>query len=143
MDKRLPYDILDRTPQPLYTDDYVPTMLRRKQELYQAARSHLQAEKLKINEQQHKLSRRKTLEIGILVFKKLLTKVALMPKLTPAFIGPFRVVAIKNNKAFIKSLNDGSESWAHFDVLKLASAEYQARNDTLNEQSLFVSPLPE
>ena len=132
MDKRLPYEVLDRTPDPLYTDDYVPALLRRKQVIYQTARDHLLKEKASMNEQQHKLARRKSIEVGILVFHKLRVKVAPMPKLAPAFTGPFRVLEVKNNKAFLKNLATGHESWSHFDELKLATKEYQDRYHVLS-----------
>ena len=131
-DKRLPYEILDRTPQPLYTDNYVPAMLRRKQEIYQAAKDHLAQDKARMNEQQHKIAKRKVMDIGMLVFKKLRVKVAPMPKLAPAFSGPYRVLQVKNNKAFLKDLNTGTESWSHFDELKLATTEYSSRYNSLS-----------
>ena len=128
-DKRLPYDLLNSTPQPLYTDNYIPTMIRDKQEIFQAARAHLLKEKIEMNTAQHILARRKVIEPGILVFQKVRTKIAEMPKLAKSFSGPYRVLSVRNNKAFIRDLHTASESWAHFDDLKLASEQYAQSYD--------------
>ena len=130
-DKRLPYDILDKKPGPLYTSDYVPNMLREKQIIFQAAKAHLLKEKTLMTQQQHKIANNKVIKLGSLVFKQIRIKQADMPKLAPSFDGPFRIVEVKNNKALLLNLTTLEKSWAHVDILKSATDQFQARHAEL------------
>ncbi|ROT72160.1 hypothetical protein C7M84_009465 [Penaeus vannamei] len=124
-DRRLPYELLDQSPRPTYTDDYASRIIRKKQEIYCIAKRHLQFERDRIIRQQHKLSRRKDIATGALVFHSASERSAPMPKLSPRFDGPYRVLQVRHNKALCRSLLTSSQSWFHFDTLKLASKHYE------------------
>ncbi|ROT71890.1 hypothetical protein C7M84_009774 [Penaeus vannamei] len=94
-DRRLPYELLDQSPRPTYTDDYASRIIRKKQEIYCIARRHLQFERDRIIRQQHKLSRRKDIATGALVFHSASERSAPMPKLSPRFDGPYRVLQMR------------------------------------------------
>ena len=128
-DKRLPYDLLNSSPRPNYTDQYIPTMLKNKQDIFKTTRAHLLKEQIEMNNAQHILARRKTIEPGILVFQRVRTLTAEMPKLAKSFSGPYRVIRVQNNKALIQDLHSTTESWSHFDELKLASRQYSESHD--------------
>ena len=131
-DRRLPYELLEQHPTPVYGDgDYVRLAIARKQEAYRAAKEHLTIRRDKILEAQHKLSLRKRIEIGVLVFKQVV-KGGVMPKLAPIFNGPLRVLDIRNNKALCKSLVTEGQEWVHFDSLKLAAKQYEEEFMRLN-----------
>ena len=140
MDRRLPYEFLNEDPVPLYSTDFVPTLLKRKQQLYAIAREHLQVEKDAMLRGQHKLARRVDIDVGVLVFRKIRVREAPMPKLARVFKGPFRVISVKNNKALLRNLQTHEETWSHFDMLKLATQEYTDRY--IESHPDVISPLP-
>lgn len=57
--------------------------------------------------------------ISALVFKKNNAHSIVWPKLSLLFVGPNRLVAVKNNIAECKSVADGFLQWLHFGILKL------------------------
>lgn len=96
-----------------------------KSRIYRIARRHLQFERDRIIRQQHKLSRRKDVTAGVLVFHLASERSAPIPKLSHRFDGPYRVLQVRHNKALCRSLLTCSQSWFHFDTLKLASKHYE------------------
>ncbi|XP_063596236.1 uncharacterized protein LOC134773090 [Penaeus indicus] len=127
-DKRLPYELLEMRPRPLYADNYAEYLVSRQQRAFQQAKALLTRSRDRIIEYQHKIARAKTIGVGSLVFRKASFHGTIRPKLSPLFVGPYRVVAVKNNKAECKSVADGSVQWFHFDVLKLADQYYQCQD---------------
>lgn len=77
-DQCLPYELLQQRPSPVNGDDYAKIVITGKQEAYRIAHEHIIA-------QQHKLTRRKEIADGILVFYRMLVKSSPMPKLAPDF----------------------------------------------------------
>jgi len=138
-DRRLPYELLDQSPRPTYTDDYASRIIRKKQEIYCIAKRHLQFERDRIIRQQHKLSRRKDIATGALVFHSASKRSAPMPKLSPRFDGPYRVLQVRHNKALCRSLLTSSQSWFHFDTLKLASKHYEDEFFRINPRDRDIS----
>ncbi|ROT85906.1 hypothetical protein C7M84_004043 [Penaeus vannamei] len=128
-DQRLPYELLQQRPSPVYGDDYAKIVIARKQEAYRIAREHLRVERHRIIAQQHKLARRKEIAEGVLVFHRVSAKFSLMPKLAPDFEGPLRVLKVRHNKALCQNLTTCSQTCYHFDTLKLASTHYEDEYD--------------
>ncbi|ROT76218.1 hypothetical protein C7M84_005203 [Penaeus vannamei] len=138
-DRRLPYELLDQSPRPTYTDDYASRVIRKKQEIYNIARRHLQFERDRIIRQQHKLSRRKDITAGALMFRLASERSVLMPKLSPRFDGPYRVLQVRHNKALCRILLTSSQSWFHFDTLKLAGKHYEDEFFRINPRDRDIS----
>jgi len=138
-DQRLPYELLQQRPTPVYGDDYAKIVIARKQEAYRIAREHLRVERDRIIAQQHKLARRKEIADGVLVFHRVSDKSSPMPKLAPDFEGPLRVLKVRHNKALCQNLITCSQAWYHFDTLKLASTHYE---DEFNRQRSLTSLTP-
>ncbi|XP_047471352.1 uncharacterized protein LOC125026795 [Penaeus chinensis] len=126
-DKRLPYELLEMKPRPLYADNYADYLVSRQQRAFQQAKVFLTRSRDRIIEYQHKIARAKTIGVGSLVFRKAHVHGTIRPKLSPLFVGPYRVLAVKNNKAECKSVADGSVQWFHFDILKLTDQYYQCQ----------------
>ena len=131
-DRRLPYELLQQAQTPVYgEEDFARLAIARKQEAFKVAKEHLTAARDRMIEGQHKLARRKKMEIGMLVFKRVDRK-GPMPKLAPAFSGPLRVLRLRHNKALLFDLNTTGQEWVHLDRLKLAThfyrEEYEKRN---------------
>ncbi|ROT77966.1 hypothetical protein C7M84_003340 [Penaeus vannamei] len=138
-DQRLPYELLQQRPSPVYGEDYAKIVIARKQEAYRIAREHLRVERDRIIAQQHKLARRKKIAEGVLVFHRVTDKSFPMPKLAPDFEGPLRVLKVRHNKALCQNLTTCSQTWYHFDTLKLASTHYE---DEYNRQRSLTSLTP-
>jgi len=139
-DRRLPYDLLEQRLLPVYDDNYVKLAMRKKQEIYKIARDHLRVERDRIIRQQHKLARRKHIDVGMLVFHLVTDRTVPSPKLSPKFEGPYRVSLVRNNKALCKCLVTSSQSWFHFDTLKLASRHYEDEFYKQNPSDADISP---
>lgn len=108
--------------------------VRKKQEIYRTA-------------QQHKLAHRKDVQPGVLVFHLASDRDTANPKLSPRFEGPYRVLQVKNNKALCRCLATFSQSWFHFDSLKLSRKHYEDEFFRANPSDHGVSvstegPLP-
>ncbi|XP_037777561.1 uncharacterized protein LOC119574411 [Penaeus monodon] len=138
-DQRLPYELLQQRPTPVYGDDYAKIVIAQKQEAYRIAREHLRVERDRIIAQQHKLARRKEIADGVLVFHRVSDKSSPMPKLAPDFEGPLRVLKVRHNKALCQNLITNSQAWYHFDTLKLASTHYE---DEFDRQRSLTSITP-
>jgi len=149
-DKRLPYELLDAKPDPNYDDNYAKTLLIRQQKAFTLAKEKLTLSRDKIIANQHKIARFKAIDVGALVFRSIKSTNSPMPKLAPIFDGPYRVLQCRNNKALCRSLKDESQTWFHFDQLKLAnkyfveqfsdcSASPDSRSSMLADES---RPLP-
>ena len=142
-DRRLPYELLQQAQTPVYgEEDFARLAIARKQEAFKVAKEHLTVARDKMLENQHKLARRKKIDIGMLVFRKIERK-GPMPKLAPAFSGPLRVLRLRQNKALLFDLNTTGQEWVHLDQLKLAthfySEEYERRNP--NVQPLLTDEM--
>lgn len=75
----------------------------RKKEIYKIAHEHLRVERDR-EIRQHKLARRKRIDVGMLIFHLVTYRAVPSPKLLPKFEGPYRVLLVRNNKALCKCL---------------------------------------
>ena len=145
-DRRSPYDFLEKPETPVYSDDLIKCLLSIKQRVFRYVKKHLEDERDQSVLYQHKLARRKKVEPGVLVFRKVLDKPGPMPKLAAKFVGPYRVIKVRNNKARCLELKSGAECWYHFDTLKLASLyleqKYLEENPVAGPSSPTVMQLP-
>jgi len=129
MDKRLPYDLFDENQVPSYNDNYDEYLLNRNKSIFQITKKHLTNSRDKILSFQYKVAIHKDIEVGALVFRKVNQQLNIKSKLAPRFEGPFRVINVKNNKAYIKCIQSGEQYWSHFDVLKIAHRYYSPPAD--------------
>ncbi|ROT60874.1 enzymatic polyprotein [Penaeus vannamei] len=65
-DKRLPYELLEMKPRPLYADNYANYLVSRQQQAFQQAKALLTRSRDRIIEYQHKIARAKNIGVGAL-----------------------------------------------------------------------------
>ncbi|ROT77243.1 integrase core domain containing protein [Penaeus vannamei] len=63
-DKRLPYELLEMKPRPLYADNYANYLVSRQQQAFQQAKALLTRSRDRIIEYQHKIARAKNIGVG-------------------------------------------------------------------------------
>ena len=119
-DIRLPYELHNQTPSPVYnSEDYAGMVKRRKQLAFQETRKALgRANEAQILSQ-HKVARPKEIEDGQLIWIKRRPLEHEINKLMPRFEGPYRVTESKNHKVTAELLSDPTKiKKVHFDQVK-------------------------
>ncbi len=97
-DKRLPYDVLLKSPSPLYNpDDYSKLQLHSFQTIYASFREKLKASRREMTQRQHLHATLITLDVGDSVMKRSSERSC---KLAPKFMGPFLVTAKLHGNKF-------------------------------------------
>ncbi len=97
-DKRLPYDVLLKSPSPLYNpEDYFKLQLNSFQTIHASVREKLKASREEITQRQHLHATPITLNVGDSVMKRSPQRSC---KLAPKFMGPFLVTAKLHGSKF-------------------------------------------
>ncbi|KAK4321769.1 hypothetical protein Pmani_007398 [Petrolisthes manimaculis] len=116
-DKRLPYELLAKKPNPVYNmDDFVKTNVHTFQQIHQRIQHSLALSKADMLLYHNKSASNFSLEIGDIVYSLVEVKHS---NLDPKFDGPFRVIAKEHgNKVKLLKLKNHTETTAHLDSLK-------------------------
>ncbi|KAK4322805.1 hypothetical protein Pmani_006471 [Petrolisthes manimaculis] len=116
-DKRLPYELLAKKPNPVYNmDEFVKTNVHTFQQIHQRIQHSLALSKADMLLYHNKSASNFSLEIGDIVYSLVEVKHS---KLDPKFDGPFRVIAKEHgNKVKLLKLKNHTETTAHLDSLK-------------------------
>jgi len=119
-DKRLPYDVLNQKPQPIYNlDDYVRLRVSDFQKIHQNVNENLTASREDMLHRQHQKVRQVDLHEGDIVFVQVHDRNS---KLDPKFQGPYRVLQHdQENKAELLILTTLERETVHCDHLKKVS----------------------
>ncbi|KAK4326756.1 hypothetical protein Pmani_002773 [Petrolisthes manimaculis] len=116
-DKRLPYELLAKKPNPVYNmDDFVKSNVHTFQQIHQRIQHSLALSKADMLLYHNKSTSNFSLEIGDIVYSLVEVKHS---KLDPKFDGPFRVIAKEHgNKVKLLKLKNHTETTAHLDSIK-------------------------
>ena len=124
-DKRLPYDLLNSRPMPVYNEDnYIAGRIHKFQGIHQRVRQHMTEYSSGVCKQQHKRARNANVNPGDIVMAKLHTPVGNSNKLSPKFTGPYKVIeTATGNKYKIQHVTTGEVFIKHVDDLKKENME--------------------
>ena len=136
-DKKLPYELLNSTPSPVYNiEDYVKVRLHKFQLIYARIQDHLKKYSEHMRDQQHKRAKTTNIDVNDNVMVRLHTPIAESNKLSPKFSGPYRVIEVAGgNKYRLRHIESGDTCVKHVDDLKRTSIDREHINDHTNDTS--------
>ncbi len=140
-DKRLPYDVLLKSPSPLYnTEDYFNLQLHSFQTIHASVREKLKALREEMTQKQHVHATPIILDVGDSVMKRFPERSC---KVAPEFMGPFLVTAkLHGNKFKVLDPSTSLSEVVHADRLKKVCSALSPVADTSLSPYLSSSVSP-
>ena len=122
----MPVDILSSPAEPLYTGDTAEHILRTIRATWARVHNVLTKATQEIRHQRDTKRPNNKINVGDLIFHKLIHPGVIRPKLSRAYEGPWRVITIKRNIVIAECPSTHKIHKVHPDTVKLAYQYYNA-----------------